>query len=75
MGARKKAGLGDLHVHDLRQAVAMRPREAAIQESTIADIRWRSRPTMPQPSALAQALEIRLALEKIKTTALAGKPA
>ena len=32
--ARKKAGLGDLHVHDLRHTVGMRLREAAVPEST-----------------------------------------
>jgi integrase len=64
--ARKKAGLGDLHVHDLRHTVGMRLREAAIQESTIADILWHSRPTMTHHYTVAQVVEIHAALEKIK---------
>jgi len=64
--ARKKAGLGDLHVHDLRHTVGMRLREAAIQESTITDILWHSRPTMTHHYTVAQVVEIHAALEKIK---------
>jgi integrase len=35
--ARTKAGLGDLHRHDLRHTVGMRLREAGVAESTIAE--------------------------------------
>ena len=35
--ARKEAGLGDLHVHDLRHTVGMRLREAGVPEGTRAD--------------------------------------
>ena len=64
--ARKKAGLGDLHVHDLRHTVGMRLREAAVPESTIADILWHSRPSMTHHYTVAQVVEIHAALEKIK---------
>lgn len=64
--ARKKAGLGDLHVHDLRHTVGMRLREAAVGESTIADILWHSRPSMTHHYTVAQVVEIHAALEKIK---------
>ena len=40
--ARRLAGLGDLHVHDLRHTVGMRLREAEVREETIADILWQS---------------------------------
>ncbi|MFN3862049.1 MAG: tyrosine-type recombinase/integrase [Roseateles sp.] len=63
---RSKAGLGDLHVHDLRHTVGMRLREAAIPESTIADILWHSRPSMTHHYTVAQVVEIHAALEKIK---------
>ena len=36
--ARREAGLGDLHVHDLRHTVGMRLREAGVPEGTIADL-------------------------------------
>jgi len=36
--AREKAGLGDLHVHDLRHTVGMRLREMGVPESCIADV-------------------------------------
>jgi integrase len=64
--ARKKAGLGDLHVHDLRHTVGMRLREAAVPESTIADILWHSRQSMTLHYSVAQVREIHAALEKIK---------
>ena len=64
--ARKKAGLGDLHVHDLRHTVGMRSREAGVPESTIADILWHSRQSMTLHYSVAQVVEIHAALEKIK---------
>lgn len=36
--ARREAGLGDLHVHDLRHTVGMRLREAGVPEGTISDL-------------------------------------
>ena len=38
--ARRLAGLGGLHVHDLRHTVGMRLREAEIREETTSDILW-----------------------------------
>ncbi|MGB5079901.1 MAG: hypothetical protein WBO23_04065 [Burkholderiales bacterium] len=35
---RKKAGMPDLHIHDLRHTVGMRLREADVREETIAAI-------------------------------------
>ena len=46
--ARRSAGLGDLHVHDVRHIVGMRLREAGVPESTVADILWHSKKTMTQ---------------------------
>ena len=65
--ARKKAGLGDLHVHDLRHAAGMRLREVGVQESAIAEILWHSRQSMTMLHySVAQVVEIHAALEKIK---------
>lgn len=64
--ARKKAGLDDLHVHDLRHTVGMRLREAAVPESTIADILWHGRQSMTLHYSVARVRETHAALEKIK---------
>ena len=64
--ARRSAGLGDLHVHDLRHTVGMRLREAGVPESTVADILWHSKKTMTQHYSVAQIVELHAALEKIK---------
>ena len=64
--ARRRAGLGDLHVHDLRHTVGMRLREAGVPESTVADILWHSTKTMTQHYSVAQIVELHSALEKIK---------
>ncbi len=64
--ARRKAGLADLHVHDLRHTVGMRLREAAVEEDTRADILWHVRPGMTAHYSEAQIREIRTALELIK---------
>ena len=63
--ARTQAGLGDLHVHDLRHTVGMRLREAGVREETIADILWHSRRGMTAHYSMAQIVEIRDALELI----------
>ena len=62
---RKKAGLGDLHVHDLRHTVGMRLREAGVPESTAADVLWHSVKTMTHHYSMAQIAELHAALEKI----------
>jgi integrase len=67
--ARKKAGLGDLHVHDLRHTVGLRLREAGVAESTISAILWHSNKTMTAHYSSAQIVEIFEALEKIKDEA------
>jgi hypothetical protein len=64
--ARKAAGLGDLHVHDLRHTVGMRLRETGVPEGTIADILWHSKKSMTQHYSMAQIVELHGALEKIK---------
>jgi integrase len=64
--ARRRAGLGDLHVHDLRHTVGMRLRETGVPEGTIADILWHSTKTMTQHYSVAQIVELHAALEKIK---------
>lgn len=67
--ARKAAGLGDLHVHDLRHTIGMRLREAGVAESTISDILWHSTKTMTQHYSVAQIVELHQALEKVKDDA------
>ncbi len=64
--ARTKAGIPDLHEHDLRHTVGMRLREAGVPQSTVADIPWHSNPTMTHHYSLAQIDELHAALEKIK---------
>lgn len=63
--ARKLAGLGDLHVHDLRHTVGMRLREAGVREETIADILWHNRPSMTAHYSVAQVSELYEALNRI----------
>jgi len=63
--ARRKAGLDELHVHDLRHTVGMRLREAGVPEGTVADILWHSKQSMTQHYSVAQIVEIHSALEKI----------
>jgi integrase len=64
--ARRKAGLGDLHVHDLRHTVGMRLREAGVPEGTIADILWHSKQSVTHHYSVAQIVELHGALEKIR---------
>ncbi|MES2501789.1 MAG: tyrosine-type recombinase/integrase [Pseudomonadota bacterium] len=63
--ARRIAGLGDLHVHDLRHTVGMRLREAEVREETIADVLWHNRPSMTAHYSMAQVCELFEALNKI----------
>lgn len=62
---RQAAGLGDLHVHDLRHTVGMRLREAGVPEGTISDLLWHSTATMTRHYSVAQIVELHGALEKI----------
>lgn len=63
---RRKAGLGDLHVHDLRHTVGLRLREAGVTDRTQDDILWHSNKSMTAHYSMAQIVEIFEALEKIK---------
>lgn len=64
--ARQEAGLGDLHVHDLRHTTGMRLREAGVPESTISDLLWHAKKSMTAHYTMAQIVELHGALEKIK---------
>lgn len=64
--ARQAAGLGDLHVHDLRHTTGMRLREAGVPESTISDLLWHAKRSMTAHYTMAQIVELHGALEKIK---------
>ena len=63
--ARKKAGMPDLHIHDLRHTVGMRLREADVREETIAAILWHTRPGMTAHYSVAQVAELVEALNRI----------
>lgn len=63
---RKTAGLGDLHVHDLRHTVGLRLREASVPDRTQDDILWHANKSMTAHYSMAQLVEIFEALEKIK---------
>jgi integrase len=63
---RGEAGLGDLHVHDLRHTVGMRLREAGVVAATISDLLWHSTGSMTDHYSVAQLVELHGALEKIK---------
>ncbi|WP_454691195.1 tyrosine-type recombinase/integrase [Achromobacter aloeverae] len=71
--ARERAGLGDLHVHDLRHTVGMRLRDAGVLDRTQDDILWHSRGGMTAHYAVAQIREIYNALELIKQPGAAGE--
>lgn len=64
--ARKRAGLDDLHVHDLRHTVGMRLREAGVSERTQDEILWHTNKRMTTHYAAAQVRELYNALEIIK---------
>lgn len=63
--ARSRAGLPDLHVHDLRHTVGMRLREASIPDSTRSDVLWHSNRSITDHYSMAQIIEMHAALEKI----------
>lgn len=64
--ARKKAGMPDLHVHDLRHTSGMRLREAGVAEPTISEILWHTSGSITRHYTVAQIVELHTALEKIK---------
>jgi integrase len=63
--ARKRAGIPDLHIHDLRHTVGMRLREAGAREETIADILWHTRQGMTAHYSVVQVNELLEALNRI----------
>jgi len=63
--ARVRAGLADLHVHDLRHTVGMRLREAGVAESTRRDVLWHSAASITHHYTMAQIRELHAALEMI----------
>ncbi|WP_157146300.1 tyrosine-type recombinase/integrase [Achromobacter insuavis] len=64
VAARTTAGLGDLHVHDLRHTVGMRLRAAGVSERTQNEILWHTQASnMTHHYAVAQLREIYDALE------------
>lgn len=71
--ARKRAGLHDLHVHDLRHTVGMRLRDVGVSERTQNDILWHTDRGMTSHYAVAQVREIYDALELIKKRGEVGE--
>jgi integrase len=71
--ARASAGLGDLHVHDLRHTVGMRLRNAGVSERTQDEILWHSKRDMTSHYAVAQIREVYAALELIKEEGCVGE--
>ncbi|CAB5512477.1 hypothetical protein LMG26857_01767 [Achromobacter anxifer] len=67
VAAREKAGLDDLHVHDLRHTVGMRLRAAGVSERTQNEILWHTQGSnnMTHHYAVAQLCEIYDALEQM----------
>jgi integrase len=63
--ARTRAGLPDLHVHDLRHTSEMLRREAGVPSMTIRDILWHSGSTITDHYTLGRIQELHAALEKI----------
>jgi integrase len=63
--AREAAGLGDLHVHDLRHTTGQRLREAHVEHRTIASILWHAGGDITSHYTTAQIAELATALEAI----------
>lgn len=66
---RKRAKLGDLHVHDLRHTVGMRLREAGVASGTISDVLWHATPSMTHHYSMAQIVELHRALKLVENPA------
>jgi len=71
--ARTAAGLGDLHLHDLRHTVGMRLRAAGISDRTQNEILWHGGGGMTEHYAVAQLREIYKALEAIRQPGADGE--
>lgn len=63
--ARTKAGLGDLHVHDLRHTFATRLREAGVPASTISDLLWHGKRSITDHYTAPMLMELFDAVEKV----------
>lgn len=63
--ARTKAGLGDLHVHDLRHTFATRLREAGVQSSAISDLLWHGKRSITDHYTAPMLKELFDAVEKV----------
>lgn len=63
--ARRKVGMDDVRVHDLRHTVGMRLRNAGVSERTQNAILWHSSREMSEHYAVAQLLEIYKAVETL----------
>jgi integrase len=63
--ARRKAGIPDLHIHDLRHTVGMRLQDAEVRDETIADILWHTRPSVTAHCSVSQITELVEALNHI----------
>lgn len=63
--ARSAAGLGDLHVHDLRHTFAMRLREGEVQPETRRVLLWHGDSDVTEHYTAAQILEVFDAVEKV----------
>ena len=73
--ARTKAGLGDLHVHDLRHTVGMRLREAAVPKTTISDLLWHATKDMTDDYSVAQLQGLTMRSRKsVRTQAAESQP-
>ena len=64
--ARKAAGLDDLHVHDQRHKVGDAAVGGSVGQETISDLFWHRTTSMTEHYSLAQLVELRGALERIK---------
>ena len=67
-----KAGLGDLHVHDLQHTVGLRLRECGVPESTNSAILWHSNKSMTAHYSMAQSSRFSRLWRKSSTRACEG---
>jgi integrase len=65
--ARCRAGLDDLHVHDLRHTFATRLRGAGVPDGTVSDLLWHSKKDVTRKYMAAYVLALRQAVELIAT--------
>jgi integrase len=63
--ARKRAGLGDLHVHDLRHTFAMRLHGAGVSEAVVASLLWHTNGSVTRHYMGSQLRQMEAAVELI----------